>query len=676
MNATNEFVGRLQQHTGGNPFFAGEVVRDLGPAVATDHAVLSTVPESIRDVLRQRLSMLPGAARNALAAAAVLGREVELATLATVLEISEDLTVTGLNAAVQSGFLVESGQSWAGGYAFPHELMRDAVYHETPPHRRQRLHVQASVALVSAPVVADVDVMTAATHLQKAGPAADPSAVVELSQRASAVARRGFAWTEAVHHAEAALAVQSRTARTAVRARAEVDVALLRLRAGIGYPRVIELLEAALGDYLFCRDHAAAGTVHSRLGGALCVHHSVMDIPRALEHFEAAERLIPQPAEVFHLHRGRTQAAMYGLRTELLAAAVEQVWGLAAQLGRRDLSVFARWGRAWHAIDSGDLAGAFAELDEAWAVARDLGDGYLAWGPVDAAALFATELLLDPAAGRVWCRRGLSQPRFDTFVHPHTSVVDQLGLAMIEMGEIDDARKVVAALPTDALARRTLQFYDGDWEMAAEDWAAALDRDTEAGDLRDAVLNARWCSDALMCLRRDADAIVVLLTALDISLGGPQVPCEVWIRCRLAQLMVQATPATAADHLARCESIMASGQDWRGLSGEVMLTSGVLSAASGDWRRAGVSFEEAASVFLTFRLPWRRAAVFQAWARALSDAGRTAEAADRRRAARSVFRSIGAADRWLRSVDEVPRSAARSTAPQRELNTGGSELYP
>jgi len=276
------------------------------------------------------LSKLPRDTRDALAAAAVLGLEVELLTLTAVLAMSEDRAVADLDAAVESGFLVESGQSWAGAYAFPHELMRDAVYGEIAPYRRRRLHLSASVALLSATVVADVDVLAAAAHLQKAGPEANPSTLVELSQRASAVARRGFAWAEAVHHAEAALTVLSRTAPPEQRAGAQVEVAVLRLRAGIGHQRIIELLEAALGEYLILGDLAAAGMVHSRLGGALCVHHSVMDIPRALEHFDAAERLMPRSAEVFHLHRGRAQAAMYGLRTTELAAASERVGELAA----------------------------------------------------------------------------------------------------------------------------------------------------------------------------------------------------------------------------------------------------------------------------------------------------------------------------------------------------------
>ena len=84
-----------------------------------------------------------------------------------------------------------------------------------------------------------------------------------------------------------------------------------------------------------------------------------MDIPRAFEHFAAAERRIPHADTVFHLHRGRAQAAMHGLRTEVLARASEQVEHLAAVSSRPDLSIFGAWGRAWAAADHGQLAQAF-----------------------------------------------------------------------------------------------------------------------------------------------------------------------------------------------------------------------------------------------------------------------------------------------------------------------------
>ena len=111
-------------------------------------------------------------------------------------------------------------------------------------------------------------------------------------------------------------------------AEAAVSAALLRLKSSRGFDAAIGLLETALRRYVAAGDRRA-GLVHSRLGGALSLHHSVMNIPRALDHFDAAERLLPSPETVFHLHRGRCQAAMYGLRTDLLLESADRAAAIA-----------------------------------------------------------------------------------------------------------------------------------------------------------------------------------------------------------------------------------------------------------------------------------------------------------------------------------------------------------
>ena len=221
-------------------------------------------------MLRHRLGQLPADTRAAVAAAAVLGREVELTRLSQLLEEREERVVSALDQALVSGFLVEAGQSWAGGYAFPHELMREAVYAEIPVPRRQRLH-QRAVDAVLGPHAAEADVIAAAGHALEAGPAADPVEAAALVDRAAHLAAASFGFEVAVRLAEARLPLLRRSAPLAEQAAADVDVARLRLRAGRGYDRVVELLERALGTYLSLGDIEAAGRVHSRLGGALVV---------------------------------------------------------------------------------------------------------------------------------------------------------------------------------------------------------------------------------------------------------------------------------------------------------------------------------------------------------------------------------------------------------------------
>ena len=637
------FVDALWRRTAGNPFFAREVLRDLDPTDLRAGRLGQGLPAGIRDVLRHRLGLLPDDTRAAVAAAAVLGREVELARLGALLEETEERVVAALDHALASGFLVEAGQSWAGGFAFPHELMRDAVYAEIPLPRRQRLHHRAVDAVLDG-YPADADVITAAGHALEAGPAADPAEVADLVGRAATLAADGFGFEVAIRLAEARLPLLRRSGTPTEQAEADVDVARLRLRAGRGYDRAVELLERALGGYLSLGDTEAAGRVHSRLAGVLVVPHPGMDVGRALGHLAAAERLLPASTTLFSLHRGRLFAAMIALDTPTMATAADHCAAIAASASRPELAVAAGWGRGWLALDQGRPAAALAQLEEAWSAAHRLGDPLVGWPPANAAAMICTIYLLDPTAGRAWCRRGLGQPRFDALGHPHDALADQLVLALATSGELEAARRAVDRLPEQAVARRLVGFLLGDWEEAAARWQGALDRDLAAGDRHDAVANSRWLAEALLALGEEQRAAEVMHQALAIAESAPQVPSEVWLRARLAGLTGTGRARSVA-HLARCEELMA-GEDWRGLAGEVALARARVALRERDWRTADAAAEQAAALFGRYRLPWRQAPALHVRGRALVGAGRHADGGVRHDEAEAVLAGIGAPERW------------------------------
>jgi DNA-binding SARP family transcriptional activator/tetratricopeptide (TPR) repeat protein len=638
-------VQALWERTGGNPFFAREVLRDLGPDDLRAGRLGTALPTGLRGVLRHRLEQLGDETLAALSAAAVLGREVELARLGHVLDTREELVVEALERAVDGGFLVEAGQSWAGGYAFQHDLLRDAVYAEIPLPRRQRLHQRAVEAVLGAHPAA-ADVITAAGHAVEAGPAADPTEAAALVDRAVEVAAAGFGFEVAVRLAEARLTLLPRFASPAQQAAAYVDVARLRLRAGRGYDRVVNLLERALGTYLSLGDTEAAGKVHSRIGGTLVVPHPDMDVVRALEHFSAAERMLSSPTEHFSLHRGRLSAAMHALDTATMASAAERCEAIADATGRPELSVAAEWGRGWLALDLGRPTVALTHLETAWALARSQGDPATGWPPANAGALICTVYLLDPTQGRSWCRRGLGQPRVDRLLQQHDALTDQLVLALATTGELDVARRAADRLPGEAVGRRLVRFLMGEWEEAAEEWQAALDHDLAAGDRHDAVANARWLADALVQLGEDRRAVEVLRQGLEIVDASPQVPSEVWLRARLAGLGTT-DPADAAAHLARCDDVLAGGEDWRGLAGEVALARAGAALRDTDWAGAMAGAQQAVEVFERYRLPFRLAASLRQWGRALDGAGGRDEARVRRSEADDVLTRAGAPPRWL-----------------------------
>ncbi|HEU4348470.1 MAG TPA: BTAD domain-containing putative transcriptional regulator, partial [Actinoplanes sp.] len=259
--APPDVVRRLWSRTGGNPFFATEMVRDLEGRGELTSGGRWQVPPGVRDVLRHRLRTLAESTRHVVRCAAVLGSEIRFDLLTRITDQGEDLLVESLDDAVAAGFLVESGRSWQVSYAFPHDLMRDAVYADIPVPRRQRLHLRAAQALHGGGPGRRADVITAAVHLRAAGSAADPVQAAQLSLRAADEARRLYAWDEAVAHAEAAVdLLRHADAPAAQQADAAVCAAMFRLKASIGYGRAIEHLEYALERYRTIGDDAALGS--------------------------------------------------------------------------------------------------------------------------------------------------------------------------------------------------------------------------------------------------------------------------------------------------------------------------------------------------------------------------------------------------------------------------------
>ena len=133
-------VHAVARRTEGNPFFVEEVVRHI------DGDLELVLPESVKDLLLRRLRRLDDPARQALAASAVLGPEIELDVLARVLEASADELLESMELALAERVLVESPDA-IGRYGFAHALIRETIYERLSATRRARLHQRAGQAL-------------------------------------------------------------------------------------------------------------------------------------------------------------------------------------------------------------------------------------------------------------------------------------------------------------------------------------------------------------------------------------------------------------------------------------------------------------------------------------------------------------------------------------------------
>ncbi len=135
----------LRERTDGNPFFLVEYARlaaergDLAALLAEDDT-----PRAVQDVLARRVSRLPEDARAALAAAAVVGRRFDVATLADVLGANEESVLDLLEPAMAAGLVVEEG---IDRHAFAHALVRDHLYGSLSASRRARRHAVVAAVM-------------------------------------------------------------------------------------------------------------------------------------------------------------------------------------------------------------------------------------------------------------------------------------------------------------------------------------------------------------------------------------------------------------------------------------------------------------------------------------------------------------------------------------------------
>jgi AAA ATPase-like protein len=154
------FADALHRDTGGNPLFAGELLRGIGDRDALRDAARRladadalSAPPSVRDLIEARAARLGDAARAVLEAAAVIGPEFDVEILAAALAGAAGAGAAelariadALDAAVAAELIVPTDGA-AGGFTFRHTLIRTTLYEAQGAAARGLLHRRAAEAL-------------------------------------------------------------------------------------------------------------------------------------------------------------------------------------------------------------------------------------------------------------------------------------------------------------------------------------------------------------------------------------------------------------------------------------------------------------------------------------------------------------------------------------------------
>ena len=151
-----ELARAIGELTDGNAFLVCELWRALvetGIVEVADGTIRLTrplaelgTPESVREVVSQRLSRLAPATTDLLELAATAGPEFELDIVRRAAGLGEPELLAALDEAVRSG-MIEELPSRRLAYRFTHELVRRALYDRLSGVRRAELHLRVGEAL-------------------------------------------------------------------------------------------------------------------------------------------------------------------------------------------------------------------------------------------------------------------------------------------------------------------------------------------------------------------------------------------------------------------------------------------------------------------------------------------------------------------------------------------------
>lgn len=332
----------LHARTGGNPFFVTE-------SLAAGAEVL---PRTVSDAILARVGRLSTEAQDAAAAAAVLGRTADAELIAAV----AGGTVQAVDGCCESGVLVAVD----GGYAFRHELARQAVERSLSAVKRRQLHGRALRALSAR---TPEDARALAHHASGCG---DDATAAREAALAAERAARGSAHRQAAEHYRLALRHSTEAERRA------------ELFAALSYECY---LTDQLPEALTARQRALE--LHELRGDALRSGDDERWLSR-LSWFlgrgsDAARYGIRAVATLEPLEPGPELAMAYSnvAQLRMLAEEPEEVarWGakalaLARQIGRADIESHALNNLATSAMQVGRVAEGVHDLKRSLDIAR------------------------------------------------------------------------------------------------------------------------------------------------------------------------------------------------------------------------------------------------------------------------------------------------------------------
>ncbi|MGH7898987.1 MAG: ATP-binding protein, partial [Candidatus Binatia bacterium] len=200
-------AGRIQERTGGNPFFIEEAVQSLVEAGSLEGkrgayrlvrpiADLA-IPATVQAALAARIDRLAESSKRLLQTAAVIGKEFAGPILKRVAGLGDADLDASLGILLEGDFLHEQALFPETVYAFKHPLTQEVAYQSQLSEHRARVHAAVAQAIADLyPERLEPLAALLAHHYEKAG---EPLPAAQWSFQAAQWAGKGN-MTEGLHH--------------------------------------------------------------------------------------------------------------------------------------------------------------------------------------------------------------------------------------------------------------------------------------------------------------------------------------------------------------------------------------------------------------------------------------------------------------------------------------------